>query len=91
VPAGDSADAEDGNDTGVDRVGTCTETGAEVVVVVVIEVEIIDENDDGNPRTGQGGSRLTSFCCCCPCLGFLFSPRTITQPKRERVFGSVSG
>jgi len=38
VPAGDSADAEDGNDTGVDRVGTCTETGAEVVVVVKVEI-----------------------------------------------------
>jgi len=53
VPAGDSADAEDGNDTGVDRVGTCTKTGAEVVIVV--EVEIMDENDGGNTR-GEGGS-----------------------------------
>ena len=51
--AGDSADAEDGNDTGVDRVVACTEIGAEVVIVV--DVEIMDENDDGNPR-GEGGS-----------------------------------
>ena len=66
MTAGDSADARDGNDTGIDRVGT--DIGAEVVEV---EAENMDEYDDEGP-SGEGGSTLisSSSCCCWCCTRF---------------------
>jgi len=57
VTAGDSADARDGKDTGIDSVGT--DIGAEVVEVeveVVIEVDIMDKDDDDDVTDAKTSS-----------------------------------